>query len=755
VTVNDILQRLEQATRLPDFQSASMFTASLLSGLAVPYTHLTLGPAAKYTPGKYTMQDLTLIVEVVEDISFPPDSPLITLRDLTFQIMYTFAEGTAAGATGSLALMGNASVQLGNFDAICTFTLNKDADVIEADLDEGDDSDNPTAAANLAEAQANATGGFQGYVDFSFRFQSRAPSIGDIVNAFLLEPLDQVGSLAINIPSEFRDILDAVDFQALEMRVQKDATTQNKWEIVVLHLQVRLPGLTDLLSVLQPFIIFETPALDIQIHYPSDSVRKAYEVSLSSWFVCGKGRCIINVIFDSPAAGFVSNLEALSVSLTADVTHPGLPIGDIVDKFLNLSMSVLNIGASVPTEVSDVLTTVTIDEAMVTFLKIGGSWKMKFVEVMVTSQLAPLKFLAFQLSNVQLQLSRDSGVDTGLPPDTTVQFNTDLLVGTDLNITAAFTYDTIAGYTVSFKAGQPINLMEVIQQGVKDLGVDISPLADRISDILQINVESFYFAYSKNDGTESITFSNDSGNDPTKAVELFGVGISNISVFATKTGTWSYSVSLALTSPSQPFAKFSEIPLLAGVQIMDGKVALIKGVADKKVVGQAQVPNNLSPLSITLCGTIDLSGSDFLNLVRSIIQIDQVEICIISGQEVSVSIPEASLGLKLFDVFKVNSFSLDFKAAGFGLGANLDIIADWLPKPNGDITFSLIVMEDGAFGAQCSIPEIDQPFGLRGLKITGIGFSLVWLAEAEEPQSMTAHAGMSLIDSQGEDIGAR
>ena len=64
-------------------------------------------------------------------------------------------------------------------------------------------------------------------------------------------------------------------------------------------------------------------------------------------------------------------------------------------------------------------------------------------------------------------------------------------------------------------------------------------------------------------------------------------------------------------------------------------------------------------------------------------------------------------------------------------------------------------MVDGAFGGSITITEIDQPFGLPGIKFTNMHFSLVWLAEAMEPVSMSASAGVTLIERGADEIDAR
>lgn len=732
-----------------------MFSVLPLDNLNVPYAHLIFGPSTRYQQGSYYLQEITLAIEL-DDFKLPEESPIVTFEQMLLEIKYSFPESKTSGSQGDLTIFGTATVQLGHFDAICTFDYSRAAEVIEADLAEGED-EGAVAAADTNNATNSDS--FQGYLDFQFQFQSQKPSIGDIVEALLDEPLDALGlnSLTKNIPVEFRDTLDSADFQALDMRVQKDASTGGKWSVVFFHVQVRLQGFQDVLDLLQPYVSFEVPVLDIVIHNPSDSANRAYQVSLSSDMNFANGLCFLDANFSSPPPGFVGNPESFSLGLQADISHPGLPIGKIVDKFIGVALDDLNITSSVPSQVDDVLGSITIDQAMISFVKVQDSWKLGWVEAMVTSQ-NTLSFENFKLNQVQLHFAHSSGAGSQQGPTNTVQFNTSLLLGSTMTVDAAFTYDTNSGWTISFQAGQTINLVDVILNGIQDIGLDISPVKDDIEAILTINILSFYIAYSNINDVETFTFSNDAGQGMA-AVAIADIGISNISVTCSKPkdGTWSWTVALALPTPCKPFAKFCKLALLADLEIDNGKFALIKGTPPPSVIGQAIVPNT-DKLEVTLCGTIKFTGSAFMDLIRNLISIDQVDICILGGQELTVAIPPGANPISLFDVFVIKSFFLDLKLLGFGLGASVDIKASWLKGPGGDppnITFMLIVMDDGAFGGSISITEIDEPFGLPGLELIDCAFSLVWLAEAMEPQSLAAKAKVQLKEPGSEQISGR
>jgi hypothetical protein len=140
-----------------------------------------------------------------------------------------------------------------------------------------------------------------------------------------------------------------------------------------------------------------------------------------------------------------------------------------------------------------------------------------------------------------------------------------------------------------------------------------------------------------------------------------------------------------------PLGSFTLLSVLNGVQIVNGKIAVIKGTPPISLVGIAKVPPGLATTVLTLCGTIVLGGSDFMNLIHSIVQLDSVDIFFIEGQELRVGIPATSLDLNLFGVFQVKSFTLDFLPRDFGLGADLEIIIPYLPGPPVDPSFSLVV----------------------------------------------------------------
>lgn len=734
----------------------------MLDDISVRYAHLTFGPSARYTSGSHSLQQLTLVIDV-GPLGLPSDAPVVALDDFTLEIMYSFPESTSEGAMGSVEVSGQAVVELGGCDANCSFYFSRDADVIEDELDEGVTAFNPTAEADVEETGADASTAFSGYLDVSFAFQSQVPTIGEIVSAILKEPLDKSGlnSLTSMIPSELTDILGGVEFQAVDMRILKDASTNEKWQVVFFHVSVSLRGFEPLLGLLEPYVTFDMPSLDVVIHYPADSAKRAYDVAVGSKFAFGNGSCLVKAIWHSAPPGFANNPATITLSLVAEPGHPGLPISEIVDKFIELSLSALNIDSRMPDAVKDVLKPqppITIDEAMITFIKLNNKWQRKWIEVLVTSQAVLQPFESFQFSQIQLHLAHDTGVDTGRPADTIVQFNANLLVGTDTNISAGFTYDTAAGWTVTFTASQSIDLVDLIGKGIQGIGLAIPPdIRQEINGILKIDIKSFYIAYSTSqDGSKTIVFSNDSGSDPGDAVSLFGIGVTNIAVTCTEDAskTWSYTIALSFPTPFAPLATFCNIPLLSDIQVSNGKFAFIKGTPAKSAIGNAQVPSGLASTQVVLCGTIAFTGSDFMNLLHVILQIDSVDMVVSDRHSFQIVIPSAG-GKSLLGVFQVTSFFLNFQETGFALGSTLSITASWLADNPITPTFNLIVLDDGGFGGSISIPTIDKPFGLSGLVLTNLNFSLVWLAEAEEPQSIRASAAVGLASPDGDDISAR
>jgi hypothetical protein len=105
-------------------------------------------------------------------------------------------------------------------------------------------------------------------------------------------------------------------------------------------------------------------------------------------------------------------------------------------------------------------------------------------------------------------------------------------------------------------------------------------------------------------------------------------------------------------------------------------------------------------------------------------------------------------------IFTVKSFNLQIMLDGFGIGATIELQADWLSKKAVDGSFLFTVEIDGAFGAQVNIVEIFEPFGLLGMSLKNAGFALAWLAEAEEPQSLSAN-GDAVFTNSTSDLNAR
>jgi hypothetical protein len=197
--------------------------------------------------------------------------------------MYQFPESHNASVGGTLQVDGSAVVELGRFDAICSFTYCKMAEVVEAFLDEGDDEgddeDNPLLLTSLNKAQIRTQQALSKAIStltLASRTKPRASGILS-TNFCSNRSMQSVSTpLTTNIPSKLLAVLDSADFQQLDMRLQNDASTQNEWEIVFLHVNVRLQGLSSALNLLAPFITFDIPTFNVLVHYPTDATKRAY-----------------------------------------------------------------------------------------------------------------------------------------------------------------------------------------------------------------------------------------------------------------------------------------------------------------------------------------------------------------------------------------------------------------------------------------------------------------------------------------------
>lgn len=338
-------------------------------------------------------------------------------------------------------------------------------------------------------------------------------------------------------------------------------------------------------------------------------------------------------------------------------------------------------------------------------------------------------------------------------PSTQIQFDKTLNIGHNI-IDVNFTHNpALRSWIFTFKAAQTIKLVDLIVAGIDDIGLVIpDSIAGKIDDILTINIDSFYILYTEGDDStpETVTFSNDG------TLSLFDISVSNITVSCSKSPkdtTWSYTVSFSLPSPCTPLSTFSGgIPGLGGIQILDGKFAFFKGTPSSAVVGIANSNPAPTQNSVTCSGSLVIGGNDFMNLVHSIVKVDQVDVAILPGV-VKIDIPPSADGVNLI-IFTAKSFNLQIMLDGFGVGATIELQADWLSKKAVDGSFLLTVEIDGAFGAQVNIVEIFEPFGLPGMSLKNAGFSLAWLAEAEEPQSLSANGDVVFTNSAS-DLNAR
>jgi hypothetical protein len=390
-------------------------------------------------------------------------------------------------------------------------------------------------------------------------------------------------------------------------------------------------------------------------------------------------------------------------------------------------------------------------------------FKLKNVEATVLSGAQPWKpFENVQISGVQLHIAHDTGVaplsSNTTPASTQISFDATLTIGSSV-LDTCFVYDSSKDtWTLTLQdSGQPLNLVQFVINCIDGIGLTIpDSVATAIQSILTIDVTSFSFSYAaeNQNSPETIQFSQNGD------ASLFGIGISMIQVICEKASSkWNYTVALALPSPCLPLAGFTNstgitIPGLGGIQIVNGYFSISNGQTSSMIT-KAPTPPNANSSSVCLSGQLILSGSSFMNLIQSIIQISEVDINILPGL-VDIAIPAGSGGLNIMNIFIVKSFDLQIVADGFGLGADLELDCDWLSQDKIDCSFTLLVKDDGAFGASIEITtDIVEPFHLPGIVLTQAGFSLVWLAEAEEPQSLSAQAGIKISEAGADNITAR
>lgn len=378
----------------------------------------------------------------------------------------------------------------------------------------------------------------------------------------------------------------------------------------------------------------------------------------------------------------------------------------------------------------------------------SSNWHLKWVEVAVTSQKSWTPFTGFTITNAQVHFAHDTGAGIPATASTTqVEVNATLTFGKNPNpINVGFTHDSASGAsTFSFQFGQSINLLTLITDGIQDMGLEIPSMVANGINSIQINTDAFYISYSEGnaDNAEALTFSNDG------TVSILGASVTNISVICSRPvggGSWSYTVSLAMETPCTPLAAFcSVIPGLDGIIVENGKFAFFDGTVSSTVLGQALLPPLINSESVMLAGSLLFQGSAFMDLVHSIVQIPQVDFAMLrSGLKMPIT---SGSTLNIMDIFIVESFNFEIISDGFGIGATIGVNVDWLSKKRPvEGTFFLQVQGDGGIGASASITEIDEPFGLPGISLMGAAFSIVWLIEANAPQSLGASGSVAFTE---------
>ena len=230
--------------------------------------------------------------------------------------------------------------------------------------------------------------------------------------------------------------------------------------------------------------------------------------------------------------------------------------------------------------------------------------------------------------------------------------------------------------------------------------------------------------------------------------------MSSVSIICEKqpSGSWTYTLSVALQSPCNPLTDFLHIPGLDGIVVEDGRFTYFNHSLST-LVNEGKSPADCNENTLMFSGNLKFEGNSILKLISSIIKISEVDMYVIQN-EFAIDIPPGppgSAGLTILDTFFVHSFSLQVKNEAFGLGADVELRAPWLCDESLEAQFHLIVGEDGSFGADFAlIGEIRNPLKIPGITITKAAFSLIWLLEAEEPRSLAGKFGLKFTEGSSQ-----
>lgn len=754
-TVANWLAFLGQTGLAPEFDSTSLFSEAL-SHVSVKFVHVSI---YKPVEGSWSLLSLDFTV-VLEDVSIPSKDPVLKLEQLTMDLSYNMP-------TKNLSLYISAVLNLGGYDADCTVLYDKSKKAIDdfltnqSDLESIEPEGGSPAATTI--------------LDMKVSFPTKGPSIGSIIQGLLGGIIDDPmgpNSLTNNIPEDFLIILTSNDFQNVEIRLEKSGEKNAEWKVAYMFISVRLDGLKQALQKVLPSLTFDVPRLTVMLNHLDNKEKRSYNVSLGSVFSIKGSLCQLTADFSSPPPGKALTPEKyFSLQLRSKLGSPGLPIGKVLQEFVDDKFDSKGLA---PEELHKAIDSVTIESALVSFVKTAKrgttntSWGMHVMNISVLLLNEPWEpFTNFKVSDVKLYVSHDfaRAQSTEIDPEsyalikrmpkTAVQFSGRLHIKkTEFLVT--FTYESNpTAYSFNLIPSEELDVLQLIFDSI-ELAIDIpNEIKEAISSIFVIKTSNFFISYSKADGDhpETIVFSNQG------EISLFGIGVSNISVYCEKpagSNTWSsYTVALALPTPCAPLAGFLPgINALDGIKILNGKFSYFKNSPSSKVFTESQLSVAKSGTSaakkndIMLSGTLDFKSSTFLRTVSKIVSIDSIDVCV-QTSGLTVAIPAPSKGVKFFDILELKTFSLSVAVAGFSLGVAAQLTAPWFTKQPVESTLKVELRTSGAVGAEVTFSAIREPFGMPGIYLDNSIFGMVFLLEAASPQSGKLKAGVLLTQLPG------
>ena len=358
---------------------------------------------------------------------------------------------------------------------------------------------------------------------------------------------------------------------------------------------------------------------------------------------------------------------------------------------------------------------------------------------------------------------------------TNLSFATQMQLAT-INLNIQFSYDSSATQKTFMLmltdiGTQKLDLIDLISEMLNDVhgaGISTMRFPEDAKKLFDIDIESLSITYSKaiEPAAPAETISvQQSGN-----ATFLGVSVASIAIDCNKAaGAWGYGLQLQLPATTKPFARVLPIPGIEDFVVLNGAFGMFKGPANPPSSVATMVGPSGNGTSIYLTGSIQLDGNDFLGLVKTVVKTPQVEFAVQSGGNLSVKMPVGKLELTIrgHPMFSVSLFQLDISQGNFSLSAELDLLCEWLApsikeKPIG-FRFNLGIAADGSliisiysvdrktgqiYPDRSKDPFIVRPFYIPGLVLYPCHFSMRWLAEAEEPEALSAGGGFAIQGSQ-------